>query len=349
MNIAKSAIALGALIAGFAVASVAHAQTKVPVVGSLLNVSSYEDFEKPFFNEALPAAMNGQMTFDLKSLSEMGLKGPEVLRMVSNGIAPIGTILIGYNTGDDPAFEAVDIAGLAPDAKSARFVTEASFPFYQKFLRQKFNVELLALGSNPGQVIWCNGDVNSLADLAGKKVRVNGKGPSELVAALGGTSVFMSFAEVIAALQNKTVDCMVGGTLPVNRAGIGDVATNVLSVPIGWGQIAYIASAKFWDGLTPEQQATIARESKAALQDKMWDQIPDQTEQGLLCAAGSDDCKLGKKAKMKVVPYSEKDAAFVREVFQSKLLPAWAQRCSADCVKSFNETIGAAVGVQASK
>lgn len=329
------------------IAAPAVAQQKVPVVGSLLNVSSYEDFEKPFFNETLPEALDGEMTFDIKSLTEMGLRGPEVLRMVSSGIAPIGAILIGYNTGDDPIFEAVDLAGLAPDAESGRAATEASFAFYEKLLQEKFGVQLLAIGAHPGQVFWCNSPVGNFSDLAGKTVRVNGKGPAELVAALGGTSVFMSFGEVIPALQNRTVDCMVGGTLPTNRAGIHDVTTHVISTPVGWGQIAYIASGAFWNGLTEEQRTIIASQSREVLQDNMWDVLLEQTEQGLACAEGLDTCRLGVKGNMTVVPPSEADTAYLREIFEGQLLSDWATRCGATCVTHFNETIGSAIGVTA--
>jgi TRAP-type C4-dicarboxylate transport system substrate-binding protein len=49
-------------------------------------------------------------------------------------------------------------------------------------------------------------------------VRVAGRSQSELVQALGGTPVTMAFGEVVPAMQNRTVDCGITGTLSGNLA-----------------------------------------------------------------------------------------------------------------------------------
>ncbi len=64
---------------------------------------------------------------------------------------------------------------------------------------------------------------------------------------------------------------------------------------------------------------------------------------------GSIRCKLGTKAKLKVVMPSDADKALLRKVVTEVLVPKWAARCSAECIAEFNATIGKAVGVVAKK
>src|SRR5688572_14220590 len=125
---------------------------------------------------------------------------------MSSGALEIGATVLAYLAADDPTNEAVDIAGLITSVEQSRKATEASKTMYQA-LFQKFGVKLLAAGTYPAQVLYCNAELKGLADVRGKKVRVAGRSQSELVEALGGTPVTMAFGEVVPAMQNKTVDC----------------------------------------------------------------------------------------------------------------------------------------------
>lgn len=48
---------------------------------------------------------------------------------------------------------------------------------------------------------------------------------------------------------------------------------------------------------------------------------------------------------MTLVPLTEADEALRAETVQAAILPAFAERCGADCVASWNETIGATLGM----
>ena len=65
--------------------------TKVKVVGALSNLTLYNDFEKPFWTKTIPEASGGKVTADIKGFNDMGLKGPEVIRLMSSGVIEFGT------------------------------------------------------------------------------------------------------------------------------------------------------------------------------------------------------------------------------------------------------------------
>lgn len=345
-------VTLAAVAAGLALAAPAAAQdypkTHLKVVGSISVLPPYKDYELPFWTKHLAAKSNGAITADAKGFNEMGLKGPEVLRLMGQGVMQIGATVMGYLAADDPATEAVDMAGLVTDVETSRKITEASKPMYDKLFMAKFGVKLLGFGTYPAQVLYCNAEIKGLADIKGKKVRVAGRSQSELVQALGGTPVTMAFGEVVPAMQNKTVDCGITGTLSGNLAKWNEVSTHLVALPVSWGQIAYATNAKTWERLDPRVRAVIETEVKG-LEKNIWDAAAYHTAQGLACNAGTDECKIGTKGRMKVIQPSAADRALLKKVVDETMLPKWAARCSADCVADFNQTIGKTVAVAAKK
>jgi hypothetical protein len=120
-------------------------KTQLKVVGGLSNLSAYNDYEKPFWTKVVPSLSNGQITADIKGFNEMGLKGPELLRLMSQGVIEFGTATLSYFASDNPINEAVDLAGLAADAKTARAVVDAFEPVYAKYYAAGSGIKLLGL------------------------------------------------------------------------------------------------------------------------------------------------------------------------------------------------------------
>jgi TRAP-type C4-dicarboxylate transport system substrate-binding protein len=323
-------------------------KTHVRVVGSISTLPQYKDFEQPFWTKELAERSGGAVTGEIRGFNEMGLKGPEVLRMTGMGSMEFAATALFYLAADDPVNEMIDIAGLLPDVKSARAATEASKPVYEKLFREKFGVELLGIGTYPGQVIYCNAELKGLADVKGKKVRVAGRSQSELIEALGGTPVTMAFGEVVPAMQNKTVDCAVTGTLSGNLAKWHEVATHMIATPVSWGQIVYAVNARSWQRMDPKVRGFIGQEVKR-LEKNVWDAADKFTEQGYVCNAGKPGCALGVPGKMTLVQLSKADREQLHKVVSDVMLPKWAARCSAQCVNDFNATVGKALGVTATK
>lgn len=323
-------------------------KTPLKVVGSISSLTQYKDYEVPFWTKTLPEKSGGAITAEIKGFNEMGLKGPEVLRLMGQGVMEIGATVVAYLAADDPANEMLDIAGLLPDVATSRKVTESLRPFYEKLYREKFGVELLGFGTYPAQVLYCNGEIKGLADVKGKKVRAAGRSQSELIQALGGTPVTLAFGEVVPALQNKTVECAITGTLSGNAAKWDEVTTHLLAMPLSWGQIAYAANAKSWQAFDPKVRSLIETEIKG-LEKAVWDGADTFTQQGYECNAGTDKCTLGHKGKMKIVQPSAADRELLKKTLQDVTLPKWAERCSAACVAEFNNTVGKLTGVTAKK
>lgn len=339
-------LAAGALSAGFA-----HAQdipaTRLRIVGGLSNLSQYNDFEKPFWTQKIPQVSGGKITADIKGFNEMGLKGPEMVRLMSQGVVEFGTSTLSYFAADNPINETIDLAGLAPDVKTARAVTEAFEPAYTKFYEQS-GIKLLGISTYPAQVLFCNGDFKGLADLKGKKVRTSSRTQAEFIEAFGGSSVTMAFGEVVPALQNKVVDCAITGSMSGYSAKWYEVATHLYALPINWNQQMHAVNLKTWNKLDPKVQTLISTQMKS-LVDDIWAAADKQTQEGYACNSGAAACSQPVKGKMVLVQATEADRSLLKKVMQEAVLPKWAARCSAQCVKDFNASVGKIMGLTASK
>src|SRR3546814_11081168 len=67
----------------------------------------------------------------------MGLKGPEIMRLIGQCVIPIGTATLAYFASDNAINEAIDLAGLSPTAKIAREVTDAFAPVYSTYYKKQ--------------------------------------------------------------------------------------------------------------------------------------------------------------------------------------------------------------------
>ncbi|MBE2243174.1 MAG: TRAP transporter substrate-binding protein [Burkholderiaceae bacterium] len=322
-------------------------KTHLKVAGGLSNLTAFTDYEKPFWTKTIPERSKGQVTAEIKGFNEMGIKGPELLRLLGSGVLEFGTATLSYFASDNPINEAIDLAGLAPDVKTAREVTNAFEPVLAKFYGQGSNVKLLGISTYPAQVFFCNADIKGLADIKGKKVRTSSRTQADFVEALGGTSVTMAFGEVVPALQNKVVDCAITGSLSGYSAKWYEVSTHLVALPINWNQQIHAVNGKAWAKFTPALQTFLQTEVNG-LVNQIWDAAARQTQEGFDCNTGAAACTQPVKGKMTLVVPSAADRELLAKI-RGAVIEKWAARCSPQCVNDFNATIGKVVGVTAKK
>lgn len=318
---------------------------KVIGIASTIPVAIYD--EKPFWTETLPEASDGQLTADLTPIEQMGLDDQSMLRLMRLGVTDFAGIDITKMAGDDPRFEACDLAGTAPNAAIAREACSAYKNVLSERMETNWNTRLLAIGASTPQVIWCRGDVASIADLEGKKIRVFNNTLRDFVSGVDATSVSIAFSEVVPALNNGVVDCAVTGSLSGNTAGWPEVTDSVFMLPLGWSFNVVAVNRSRWDSLPKETQAFL-EEQFAAYEDKMWATLNESITQAELCNSGAEDCELGNSTEVTLNYPSEADLAQAAKIVQSTVLPGWAERCGETCVAEWNDRIGEVIGQEIS-
>lgn len=343
-----SVLAAGVAALGFAGAVAAQDLPKqqFKVVGSFGNLTNWQKVEKPFWTEEVGKASKGAITATAQSTTELNLKGTEVMRLLKLGLFDFAHPLPIY-VAEDAWLEAVDIAGVAKDMATARKITEVWGPKLDAIMKSKYEARILNWYTFPTQMIWCNAPIKSLADLKGKKVRVQGVSQGDIITGLGGTPVTIPFGEVVPALQRGTVDCGVTGTMPAYKAGWHEVVTHVVEMPVGFTIIYTAVSEKAWSRMNDATRAFFTEEMKK-FGDRGWKTIGDEVEMGLICVSGQGGtCSEGKPGKVVRVQPSAEDIKMREAALTGTVLKRWANRCGAACVKEWNESVGKLVGLTA--
>lgn len=348
----KSAVIalLAAGAAALAMTSNAVAQnlppTKLSVIGSTDESYMHKNVERPFWAEKIPANSNGAITVEFQGLLSSGLKGPEIVRLLRIGAIDFAHGVFQSVGGDDPTFEGLDLAGLAPDIETARAIADAYRPVIDENFRTKHGLKLLAMLPFTANMMFCRDKIEKLSDLKGRNVRVFGKTLADFAGAVGAASVTIPYGEVVPALQTGVVDCAITGVASANSAKWYEVSSYLYTIPLAWATSFYAVNLNRWNSLDPAVQ-TFVEEQLKTLENDIWDLTSVSTQDGVNCNAGVDPCEFGTKASMTVVELSEEDRAELKRIMSEVVVPAWVARCGAECASRWNDTVGKAVGITA--
>ena len=262
-----------ALVCGLAVAGSAQELSKVNlrVSGGNQTQNLFRYVYKPFFTSELTERSKGAITTTFGSLEELGMRGPEVLRLLRQGVFDISEGTLSYMAGEDPRFDALDLPGVTLDIDNQRRAVDAFRPVLAKVMAEKFNTKLLSMSPVALQVYYCKGKIDDIASLKGKKVRTFNRAMSDLVEAVGGSTINLPFAEVVPAMQRGVAECAITGTSAGNTARWWEVSDHLYTLPMGWSMTFFGANQRNWERLSPQTREFLEKEF-AGLEDRMWTQ-----------------------------------------------------------------------------
>lgn len=339
----KTTLAL--LMTGTLIATPALAE-ELAVVGSWSNLPLYQDFETPFWTERLPEMTDGALTAQLTSFDQMGIAGADVYRMLGDGVFDIGATVADYTVGDAPELEGLDVPLVASDADSAQAMVQAARPMVEDIMRERFGAQVLGIAPYPPQMVFCRGEITSLNDLEGKKVRGSGRMTTMFLEALGAEGINIAFSEVPGSLERGVIDCAVTGAGSGFSAGWWEVSDYLLTLPLGgWDPVVIAMNADRFDGMSEENRTALLTAVAEGLEAPAWQAAQGGLDNDLACLTGSDACEGGSDASMTVVEASEDDVARARQILTDEVLPDWASRAGGDWAARWNQTVGQTVGL----
>lgn len=317
--------------------------TQFNVVGSIGALTPYVRQEVPFWSEQVLKDSGGAIKVTIKPFTELGFKGPEVFRLTSQGTLQFAHAVLNYSSGEVPINEAADLAGLVGSVDELQKVLNVFRPHLAAEFEKKYNLKLLGFGTYHAQVAYCRDAFTSIADLKGRKIRASGAAQQAFVQYLGASPVNVAFAEVQPALSQGVIDCAITGALSGYKSKWHESAKYISPMPFNFGIIASVANLAWWKSIDPKVQAFLEAELPK-LEAAVFKQARDEADIGIACNTGQA-CPEGAPAAMKLVPVTAADERLRKEALEKAVLPSFAKRCGADCVKLWNETIGKTLSV----
>lgn len=332
-----------------AISDAAHnpTTTTLRIVGGLASGNRYARLERPFWVSELPKLSGGKFAAEIVPFDRAGVPGPEMLRMMQLGVIPFGTALFSHMAAEAPELHAPDLAGLNPNMQTVRSTVAAFRPYLERTLRERHGVEVLAVYLYPAQVVFCKRAFSSLADLAGRRVRVSSSTQADFLEALGATPVRTEFSEVMTSMASGNTECAITAALAGNTLGLHEVTSHLHTMPMTWGLSVFGANIAAWNALNPELKTLLKRELPK-LETAIWEESERDSVEGIACNTGAAGCTSGRKGNMTAVRASAEDERRRQQILASRVLPRWIQRCGNSCAAVWNQTIRTVVNVEPS-
>ncbi len=334
---------LGAAAALFATPAIAQ---ELSVVGSWSGLPLHKQYEAPYWGKTLPEASGGKITVNLTTHNQMGLGVGDVFRLLGDGVYDVAMTVADYAVADAPELEGLDVPLIALTADEAHKMVDAARPMVADIYAKRFNSHVLAIAPYPPQVVFCNAQLEGLADLKGKKIRASGRMTAKFLEALGAEGVNVAFSEVPGALQKGVVDCAVTGAGSGYSAGWWEVSTHLLPIPLGgWDSVVTAINMDKWKSLDDATKKLIETSIKTGFEDPAWASAQTALVDDIACLTGNGKCPAGDARNMTLVAVSDADFKSARDILIGQVLPDWASRAGADWAKRWNDSVGKATGV----
>ncbi len=213
---------------------------------------------KPFI-EAVNAEAKGLVEIVLYSGGVLGRENAKQPQIVLDGTADIAFVVPGYTPERFPDNTLLELPGLFRDMREAtlaytQLIADNALKGYENF------VVIGAYVSEP-QTIHSRPPINSIADLKGKRIRVNNIGVSAALEKLGAVPVLMEVTRISDAISSGSIDGAAVSNTPLSDYGIKRVATYHYFLHFGGAPLALLMNRKKFDELPKPVQYIIRKYS----------------------------------------------------------------------------------------
>jgi C4-dicarboxylate-binding protein DctP len=218
------------------------------------------------FEKGVEERTDGQIDVQLYPANQLG-QLPAAVEGTAMGTIEAAFSIIGFFSMLDNRFQVLDAGGLFETSE------QAMRTFQQPEVREMLSGFGEGAGVQPltvlidGQgVIISKEPIETVADFAGKKVRVGGTTPlvTEPLVAVGAAPVAMALGEVMPSLQTGTIDAATNSMAVVNAFKMADVAKNVTYLPGNYTTVGAIVNKAFLERIGPEFAAIVMEEAQKA-------------------------------------------------------------------------------------
>lgn len=195
---------LGALAAAAMLAAAPASAQTVWDLSTVWPDANFHTVNANRFAEEVKAATGGSVTINVRSGGQLGFKGPEHLRAVRDGLVPMADILNIQQVGDEPVLGTEGVPFLVGSAEELTALHKHLRPVYEAVAARN-NQKILYMVPWPTQYLHLKTKSDTLAGLAGIKVRSPDKNAADMLNLMGMAGILMPWGEVVPALASGAV------------------------------------------------------------------------------------------------------------------------------------------------
>ena len=300
-----------------------------------------------WFADRVNERTSGQLNIEIIGYPELGIAGPDILELLTNGTLSFAELPAAYTAGDLPAMDMKYLWGMYPDNETFYKATVASIPDLDKLIerRTQGGVTIFQLWRVPENEIFffSKEPIEELEDFKGLKVRSFGGALSDMIDGMGSEAQWVAFSEVYTALERGILD---GGVTGANAA-YGQRWYEVADYMAGPLPLFTVENATFnydvWEAI-PEDFQQILIEEGAIYELEFFRFTPILSSLGIpkLLDEG-----------MIYTPFNEEIKTYLfEEVALNYVIPQWVKRvgypdnpAGVEAVELFNRNVGPTAGI----
>ena len=283
---------------------------------------------------------DGQVDLTITSYPELGIAGPDTLRLVGDNTLELSIIYSGYVGGDLPLLDIGNLWGLSPSEAAHLELADAINDDLIAVLQETTGGQPILRQYYPNQFIFSSDPLRTVADFENKKIRQHSAILGDLLAGLDAEGQFVAFADVYTSLERGVLDAGVTAGEAGHSQRWYEVTTYLTGPVVGSVAVAYLTmSGDAWNSLPEDIQQIMLETGR---------DYEDLARKALIEDWNPFSINANVEAGMVHEPFSEEVQARMREVALNVILPNWVERTGgpdSDAVQLYNEKVAPVVGV----
>lgn len=243
-------------ILGSACSLPAFAETRLTLVSVWPDANFHVKNLRTFAAE-VKKVTQGEVIIDVHSGGDLGMKGPELLASVRDGIVDMADLLMSQQVGEEPLMGLQGLPYLVRNSAEQATMAKVAGPYYAK-IAERNNQKFLYTVPWPGQGLFTKNAVATKADLQGLKVRTVEKNGTDFFGALKASPIQMPWGEVIPALASGALN----GVTTSTTSGVDGKFWEFTGYfnQMNWQSAPDVVSVNLdvWNELSPANQKAIS-------------------------------------------------------------------------------------------
>lgn len=224
------------------------------------------------FAKRAKEATKGKVDMTVQTGGALGYKGPELLKVVRDGLVPVSDMLTSGVAGDEPLFDIVTLPFLIQSFDEGKILSDIARPHFDKAAEQKWGQKILYIAPWPAAGLWTKKEVKSVAEMKGLKTRTYDKNGALVMQAVGGTPYPLPFSEVYSSLATGLIDSVLTSTPTAVDAKFWEVLKFYAPINITMATDLVTVNLKEFNKLDKETQAALIKLGKD-MEAEMWKKV----------------------------------------------------------------------------
>jgi TRAP-type C4-dicarboxylate transport system substrate-binding protein len=229
-----------------------------------INDVTYEYFKR--MKAGIEQRSGGKIKVDIYPSNQLG-QLPAVVEGVALGTIEAAASANGFWVSLEPRFQVLDAPGLFDDLiHGNKMLNDPGIRARLATWGADKGVEILTPGLYSPLMILSHKAIRTIGDFQGQKIRTQGGAPIQVepLKKTGAIPVSLPLGEALPAMQNKTIDGMVGAAAPYVAFKYYDIAKPMTFLPATLFAAPVVANRQFMKSLGPELEKIVREESAKA-------------------------------------------------------------------------------------